>query len=220
MGGYRGVLHEFMHCPQDHTAGHLPWRMRRNHDGARRRIPQTYAKDAEVFVRALETEQDPFLRSRYTFYLAQSYRDCQQYPQAIAHCLQRSVMGGWQEEVYYSLYEVSRLKERLALQDDEVLAAYETATQVMPSRIEALTMPFVCVGAKGATSRATRLPSGAWAYLTHQTRCSGDHGCTRRACSTNMRSTLIGPGITQNVWMPVCRSSPRANWQAPNFSGL
>ena len=135
---YRGVLHEFMHCPQDHTVGHLPWRMRRNHDGARRRDPQTYIKDAEVFVRALETEQDPFLRSRYTFYLAQSYRDSQQYAQAIAHYLQRSVMGGWQEEVYYSLYEVGRLKERLELPDEEVLAAYETASQSLPSRIEAL----------------------------------------------------------------------------------
>lgn len=135
---YRGVLHEFMHCQQDHTVGHLPWRMRRNHDGARRRDPLTYAKDAKVFLRALETEQDPFLRSRYTFYLAQSYRDCRQYSQAIAHYLQRSVMGGWQEEVYYSLYEIGRLKELMGLPDDEVLAAYETASQAMPSRIEAL----------------------------------------------------------------------------------
>ena len=135
---YRGVLHEFMDCAEPHTVGHVPCRMRRNHDGARRRDPQTYAKDAELFVRALETEKDTFLRSRYTFYLAQSYRDSQHYDQAIAHYLQRSVMGGWQDEVYYSLYEVGRLKQRLELPDDEVLAAYEAASQAMPSRIEAL----------------------------------------------------------------------------------
>jgi glycosyltransferase involved in cell wall biosynthesis len=135
---YRGVLHEFVHCSEDHSVGHLPWRMRRNHDGARRRDPQTYAKDAEVFVRALETERDPFLRSRYTFYLAQSYRDCHQHTQAIAHYLQRSIMGGWQEEVYYSLYEVGRLKQLMELPDEEVLAAYEAASQALPSRIEAL----------------------------------------------------------------------------------
>ena len=135
---YRGVLHEFMDCPQPHSVGHLPWRMRRNHDGARRRDSQTYFKDAQVLLKALENEQDPFLRSRYTFYLAQSYRDCQQLELAITHYLQRAVMGGWQQEVYYSLYEVGRLKERLGLPDDEVLAAYEAATQAFPSRVEAL----------------------------------------------------------------------------------
>jgi hypothetical protein len=74
---YRGVLHEFIDCDQEHTVGHLPWPMRRNHDGARRREPHTYAKDAEVFLRALEIEQHAFLRSRYTFCLAQSYRSSQ-----------------------------------------------------------------------------------------------------------------------------------------------
>jgi glycosyltransferase involved in cell wall biosynthesis len=135
---YRGVLHEFMDCPEPHTIGHLPWKMRRNHDGARRLDPKTYFKDAEVLLRALETEQDTMLRSRYTFYLAQSYRDSQQYTQAIKYYLERSVMGGWQEEVYYSLYEVGRLKQELGLPVDEVLAAYEAASQAMPSRVEAL----------------------------------------------------------------------------------
>jgi hypothetical protein len=47
-------------------------------------------------------------------------------------------MGGWQEEVYYSLYEVGRLKQLMELPDEEVLAAYEAASQALPSRIEAL----------------------------------------------------------------------------------
>jgi tetratricopeptide (TPR) repeat protein len=135
---YRGVLHEFIDCEQAHTVGHLPWPMRRNHDGARRRDAQTYAKDAQVFLKALETEQDPFLRTRYTFYLAQSYRDCQQPLEAITYYQQRAQMGGWQEEVFYSLYQVAQLKEGLALPDEEVLAAYEAASQASTSRIEAL----------------------------------------------------------------------------------
>ena len=34
-----------------------------------------YRKDAAVLEKALQTEKDKFLRSRYTFYLARSYRD-------------------------------------------------------------------------------------------------------------------------------------------------
>lgn len=135
---YRGVLHEFMVCDQPHTQGHLPWKMRRNHDGARRRDPNTYAKDAEVFVRALKTEQDPYLRTRYTFYLAQSYRDGKQPELAMAHYQERAQMGGWQEEVYYSLYQVAKLKQQLDAPIEEVLAAYETAAAASDTRVEAL----------------------------------------------------------------------------------
>jgi hypothetical protein len=135
---YRGVLHEFIDCEQEHSVGHWPWPMRRNHDGARRRDVHTFDKDAQVFLRALETEQDPFLRSRYTFYLAQSYRDSQQLQEAITFYQQRAQMGGWQEEVFYSLYQVAKLKEDLGLPDEEVLAAYEAASQSSSTRIEAL----------------------------------------------------------------------------------
>ena len=135
---YRSVLHEFIDCGQEHTVGHLPWRMRRNHDGARRRDANTYVKDAQILLRALDTEQDQFLRSRYTFYLAQSYRDCQQLEAAITHYQERAQMGGWQEEVFVSLYQVAKLKERLGLPDEEVLASYEAASQSSSTRIEAL----------------------------------------------------------------------------------
>lgn len=135
---YRSVLHEFIDCAQAHSVGHLPWLMRRNHDGARRRDAQTYVKDALTLSRALETEQDPFLRTRYTFYLAQSFKDCQQLDLAITNYQRRAQMGGWQEEVFYSLYQVAKLKEKSGHADDEVLAAYERASQAAPHRIEAL----------------------------------------------------------------------------------
>jgi len=135
---YRGVLHEFMACSQAQTSGHLSWKMRRNHDGARRRNPETYFKDAQILMRVLETEQDPFLRARYTFYLAQSFRDSQQHEQAIRFYQERAGMGGWQEEVYYSLYQVAQLKEHLGVDLDEVLKAYEAASDAYAPRVEAL----------------------------------------------------------------------------------
>ena len=52
---------------------------------------------------ALATETDPFLVSRYTFYLAQSYRDCGEREKSLANYLKRADLGFWNEEVYVSL---------------------------------------------------------------------------------------------------------------------
>ena len=135
---YRGVLHEFLACDAPHTTGFLPLLMRRNHDGARRRDSRTYTRDADILAKALKTETDPHLRARYTFYLAQSYRDAEQPLDAIRHYLERATMGGWEEEIYVSLYQVAKLKEQLGHPDDEVIAAYEAAAAVSDTRVEAL----------------------------------------------------------------------------------
>ena len=134
---YRGVLHEFITADVPYTTSHLEIGMRRNHDGARRKEPKWFLRDADVLETALLTEQDPFLKSRYTFYLAQSYRDAGQPEKAMERYLERARLGGWQEEVFYSLYQAARLKQQLNHPDDEVLAAYEAASQALPSRAEA-----------------------------------------------------------------------------------
>lgn len=136
---YRGVLHEFLESEGTHSTGNLPdVIMRRNHDGARRRDPETYRRDAAILERALKTESDQFLRVRYTFYLAQSYRDCKDTEKAIRNYLKRAKLGGWQEEVFVSLYQAAKLMERAEYPDDEVIAAYEAATAALPTRGEAI----------------------------------------------------------------------------------
>ena len=135
---YAGVLHEYPACDGARSTGHLPVIMRRNHDGARRRDPSTYRNDAAILIRALETERDPFLVSRYTFYLAQSWRDCGETEKALEAYLRRAALGYWQEEVYVALLQAARLKEGLAHPDDDVIAAYARATAVVPTRAEAL----------------------------------------------------------------------------------
>jgi hypothetical protein len=136
---YRGVLHEFLDCPGSRPPGHLDIVMHRNHDGARRRDPQTYHKDAAILERALATETDAFLRTRYTFYLAQSYRDAGALPAAIDAYLRRADMGGWDQEVYYSLYQAARAKMMLGQHaPDEVIDLCLRASQLVPGRAEAL----------------------------------------------------------------------------------
>jgi len=136
---YEGVLHEYLTCDEAGPFGQLPGiRMRRNHDGARRKDPSTYRRDAAVLEAALQTEINPFLLARYRFYLAQSYRDCGDCDKALEHYLARAELGFWQEEVFISLYNAARMKERLDHPEHEVIDAYLRAADALPMRAEAL----------------------------------------------------------------------------------
>jgi glycosyltransferase involved in cell wall biosynthesis/GR25 family glycosyltransferase involved in LPS biosynthesis len=135
---YAGVLHEFLTCEDEKSVGHFPVLMRRNHDGARRRDPSTYRRDVEVLERALQTETDPFLVARYTFYLGQSHRDCGEKEPALQAYLRRAELGYWQEEVFISLYQAAKLTEELGRDPDEVIQAYLRAADAAPGRAEAL----------------------------------------------------------------------------------
>jgi glycosyltransferase involved in cell wall biosynthesis len=136
---YEGVLHEYLTCDGADWAEHLSAiRMRRNHDGARRKDPFTYLRDATVLESALQTETSPFLRARYRFYLAQSYRDCGKPQNAVEHYLARAELGFWQEEVFISLYCAAQLMEQLGHPDQDVVDAYLRATDALPTRAEAL----------------------------------------------------------------------------------
>jgi hypothetical protein len=136
---YEGVLHEFLACDGVGPSGQLfGIRMRCNHDGARRKDPQTYRRDAAVLETALHTESNPFLLARYRFYLAQSYRDCGERVRALKHYLARAELGFWQEEVFISLYCAAQLMELLGHPEQEVIAAYLRAANSLPTRAEAL----------------------------------------------------------------------------------
>ena len=135
---YQGVLHEYLVCEDSRQTGHLPIVMRRNHDGARRRDPETYRKDAEILENALRETTDPFLISRYTFYLAQSYKDCGERAKAIEAYLRRAELGGWDQEVFSALYKAAELKEELGYDQDEVIALYLRASDAAQDRAEAL----------------------------------------------------------------------------------
>jgi glycosyltransferase involved in cell wall biosynthesis len=136
---YAGVLHEYVTCDSAGRSEELSGiEIRLNPDGARRRDPGTYARDAAVLEAALLTETDPFLVARYRFYLAQSYRDCGQHRKALDNYLVRAMLGFWQDEVFISLYGAARLKEQLGHPDNQVIDAYLRATDAQPTRIEAL----------------------------------------------------------------------------------
>ena len=45
---------------------------------------------------------------RYTFYLAQSYKDINQHEKAILWYEIRILYGGWHEEIYYSMFQLGK----------------------------------------------------------------------------------------------------------------
>lgn len=133
---YEGVLHEYLSCDVSTTSDHLPLVLRINNDGARRRDPLTYRRDAALLERALKTEADPFRVARYTFYLAQSYRDCGEKEKAIANYLLRTKLGFWDQEIFVSFYSAAQLQEQCG-SSETALALYKQATRACSSRAEA-----------------------------------------------------------------------------------
>lgn len=134
---YVGVLHEVIQCDEPHTTQKLEGLVCRGFfDSARNVDPKAkYRRDAEVLKQALEQEPD---NSRYVFYLAQSYRDSDQLELAIDTYRGRVAMGGWDQEVWYSLFQVAVLLERSGGDFAPALAAYLDAFQFRPARAEPL----------------------------------------------------------------------------------
>jgi glycosyltransferase involved in cell wall biosynthesis len=147
---YVGVVHEYPCCedagPAPLISG-LTTRVFR--DGARARDPQTYRRDALLLEAALLEEPD---NARNVFYLAQSYRDAGDLELAARHYRARAVLGGWQEEVWYSLYQVASLRELMGQPWGTVLDDYLAAYEFDPGRAE----PLYCVGAHYAHAGADR----------------------------------------------------------------
>jgi glycosyltransferase involved in cell wall biosynthesis len=137
---YRGVVHEYLECPEATSQELLqgictiPRR-----DGARARSADTYRRDAAALERALE--QDPG-NARDVFYLAQSYRDAGDFEAALTAYRRRVALGGWHEEVWYALYQAAVIEARLE-RWDAALHTFLAAHELDPSRAE----PLLRVGA-------------------------------------------------------------------------
>lgn len=129
---YTGVLHEYIHCDDARSEAVIDGlRTVARHDGARARDPQTYRRDALLLEKALLDEP---ANARYVFYLAQSYRDAGDHELAIRHYRRRVEMGGWPEEVWYSLYQIAALRDRLRHPWPEAMEDYLAAHRAMPDR--------------------------------------------------------------------------------------
>ena len=134
---WKGVLHEYLDADIDYTTETLsgPYCIRAPLEGARSRNLNKYLDDAKVLETALVSDTG---NARYRFYLAQSYRDSGCWAESLSNYEIRAGMGGWDEEVYYSLLEIARNKKRLEHPEPKILEAYLEAHHYRPQRLEAI----------------------------------------------------------------------------------
>lgn len=134
---YKGVLHEFVDCRDSFTKGiiqgiyNTPF-----NDGNRSDDKVKFIKDALLLEDAIPREKDLFLKSRYTFYCAQSYRDCGEYNKALEKYSLRTKQGGWFQEIYISFLNEGRLKQLIGEKEDSILGSFLNGIDIDPYRAE------------------------------------------------------------------------------------
>lgn len=156
---WEGVLHEQLICSPPFSQAVIQGVVNSSDTslGARSKNPKKYLDDAAVLLKGLEKEPD---NSRYQFYLAQSYANAGELCLALPAYEKRVAMGGGcKEEVFVSLYLISRIQELLNTPSPIVARKYLTAHAHTPSRPE----PLFYLGAHYA--RAQRLED-AYAVLS------------------------------------------------------
>ena len=131
-----GVIHEYLECNISCSTALYPESyIIASTEGARGKNPDRFKNDIKILKAGLREEPD---NTRYQFYLAQSYRDDSNFPQAIIEYQKRVDMGGWEEEIYYSLFEIGNCQSKLNVKQSIVLESFLKAYHYRTSRLEAL----------------------------------------------------------------------------------
>ena len=138
---WRGVLHEFVEQRKKTVVEQKifgDYYVISGRFGARSNNPQKYFQDALTLEKAFYSPEDEDLKDRYAFYTAQSYRDADMYEKAIEWYAIRANLGGWYEEVYHSLLQISLLKIELNAPLDEIQRLLLATYEYRPQRAESL----------------------------------------------------------------------------------
>ena len=134
---YKGVLHEYAHCDEPFTDAHLSedFQIHSRRLGARGKDPDKWAKDAAVLLTHVNAHPDD---ERSVFFLAQSYYHALDFENGLTWYARRAEMGGWEEEVFYSLLQAGRCLAELGAPAAQVEDAYARAWAYLPTRAEPL----------------------------------------------------------------------------------
>ena len=132
---YWGVTHEYVEVPNGTTYGSFgPSFLFINDIGDGGSKADKFLRDVRLLSTALEKTPD---NDRYTFYLANSYRDSGQKEKAIETYKKRTKLGGWVEEIWYSNLAIGRLYRDLG-ETEKAVYYWMEAFNAFPKRIENL----------------------------------------------------------------------------------
>jgi tetratricopeptide (TPR) repeat protein len=132
---YWGVTHEFVKTPEGTVYGTLEKPnifIKDIGDGGSK--SDKFERDIRLLKKGLEDHPN---NDRYTFYLANSYRDHGDYAEAIETYKKRVAIGGWFEEVWHSYYSIGKCYQKLGDMTNAIHYWLE-AYQLFPRRIENL----------------------------------------------------------------------------------
>lgn len=108
---YWGVTHEYVKHPDYCTREQIDKnKVFINDIGDGGCKDDKFIRDIALLTKGLEKHPN---NDRYTFYLANSYKDSRQYENAIEMYKKRIKLGGWEEEVFYSYYNIGNCYKAL-----------------------------------------------------------------------------------------------------------
>jgi tetratricopeptide (TPR) repeat protein len=139
---YNGVCHEYLtHIEKDGNTPETKDIIQKMHnvpypDGSRSNDPNKYKRDAFLFEMALLDDPNNL---RYVYYLAQSYRDSQNFESAIKFYKKRVELAPKcvSEETYYAQYQIGLCKILKGEPFENYAIDLLKACNIRPSRLEA-----------------------------------------------------------------------------------
>ena len=152
---YRGVTHEHLVVDRTKHSVHAwdGFALRHHADGNNR--TEKYTRDVALLREGIHEEPN---NARYHFYLAESYNNMKRPADAIPWYTKRVAMGGWAEEVYYSMLQIARCTHMMQCTGDSfettVLPLYMAAFHYRPVRLEALYQVVLFYLKRGEHARA------------------------------------------------------------------
>ena len=134
---YEGVTHESAVCDVPFTEERLggDYYIEDRQVSSRNLSGQKFARDRDMLLAEVERNPED---ARSVFYLAQSYFDLGDFVDARKWYERRVEMGGWDEEVYYSMVRLAESMAKLDWPWVVVQDAYLKAWEFRPTRAEAL----------------------------------------------------------------------------------
>ena len=109
--GYWGVTHEYVTLPSGSIESEIPkTTLFINDIGDGGAKTDKYVRDIRLLTQGLVDNPN---NDRYTFYLANSYRDAGQYQNAIDTYKKRIELAGWKQEVWHSYYSIGNCYKNL-----------------------------------------------------------------------------------------------------------
>jgi GR25 family glycosyltransferase involved in LPS biosynthesis len=136
---FKGVLHEFLSSYNNNFSSQTTiegdYYIESGRTGNRSLDKDKYLKDAKILEKAYENEKDIDMKNRYSFYCAQSYKDCKLYEDSIKWYKKVLESNNWSQEKYYACLMIGDQYQNLG-NEREFVKYYSKASSYDIDRIE------------------------------------------------------------------------------------